>query len=142
MSDIVAVLVVPAEGDPGGLLAAGACGSIPPLVRRWDTARGPWWGRHYCPEGSVVTDDYGLPLWWDGSLVPEGWDRARRAYVAGAGAVLSHPAVRQVELLDPTPDQAVVLADGLLYRSFASRVVRLTRVDGRLVELEPVGVGT
>lgn len=135
--DVVAVLVVPAPGDPGGLLAPGACGARPPLVRRWDTARGPWWGRHYCPEGSVVTDDYGLPLWWDGCLVPEGWDRLRRRLRAAWPGREMWPAHMPD---DPTRDMvagyAIRIPDQLV-----SRVVLLTRVDGRLVELEPVGVG-
>lgn len=122
-AEIVAVLVVPAEGDPGGLLAPGACGSVPPSawVRRY--GRGARWtpglSGHRTPGDA-------LPLWWDGALVPEGWDRARRVGIS-------------VWNNEPNPDLGTVLvcATSLCDRGWGARVVRLARVDGRLVEVEP-----
>lgn len=133
MSDVVAVILVPSKGDPGRLLATGACGAIPPLVRRWDTGRGPWWGRHYCPEGSVATDDYGLPLWWDGRLVPEGWDRFVRALLPSDGRD-DRPVSRFPYLGE------VFRATGAAMPNIVEREIRLALdVGGRLVEVADAG---
>lgn len=139
-ADVVAVLVVPAPGDPGRLLARGACGSSPPVAHeagRWST---PTWMEGRDPDGPMFN---ALPLWWEGRLVEEGWSR-----LAYAEDRLSpdRPGVlprrrRQISLW-PDLEAVLALADGSVLRGIASRVIRLVRVDGRLVELEPVGVGT
>jgi hypothetical protein len=140
VSDIVAVLVVPAPNDPGGLLAKGACGGVPAMVG-WYPPDANWSRIEW-----MLAEDHAnrraLPLWWNGALCPEGWDRARRAYAVGVGAVLSHPAILYAESFDPTIGEVETMADGLCFQGLASRVVRLTRVGGRLVELEPAEVGT
>jgi hypothetical protein len=156
MSDIVAVLVIPADKDPGRLLEPGPCDAMPPVVvsghlcayeghRRWqlhsDFAGDGCYMCHYPLRA--------LPLWWNGALCPEGWDRARRALWESNALV--HPAHHSLlhsfrpddgDGLDPARDACEWLAVELVRLGLAVRVVRLTRVDGRLVELEPVGVGT
>ena len=152
MSDIVAVLVVAAEGDPGGLLAPGRCGAQPPMVHRavrelytgtdltWERLQlGDW-----STLGSVgASTESALPLWWDGQLVPEGWDRARRVLWTRGRHI--HPAHHyvvhaiEVESLDLETEGASTsaqwLAVELVRQGFGSRVVRLARADGRLVEV-------
>ncbi len=136
MADVVAVLVVPAEGDPGGLLSPGRCGSSlgggPPCAELYgvwcgaydamrETASDQWSG-----EPTEAPKAIALPLWWDGALVPEGWDRARRVHRA-TGWETSIKA-------NPTCSQAISLARDLV-AALGGRVVRLARVDGRLVEV-------
>lgn len=132
MSDIVAVLVVPADGDPGGLLrgADGSdrdrCGARPPSVGLYADRWYGWPG----PDGWKVRCD-GLPLWWDGAVVPDGWDRARRAsFEAGRASVGA------VQLFDPRLSDVLHIASGLVVGGMASRVVRFVQVDGCLVEVE------
>lgn len=166
MSDIVAVLVVPAVGDPGRLLRGGIALARPPMfvrertdpvcsecgaVARWSSApteqtSSCWvcsveW-RH---NGITLTgwtnwmatsarrDGYelALPLWWEGALVPEGWDRARR--VANDSPTM--PDYSSLRAFTATPESCGWLADALVTMDLASRVVRLARVDGRLVEV-------
>jgi hypothetical protein len=112
-----AILAVPVSGDPGGLLAWDAAGCV---MRRdgltTDAARPP-----------VVTLPDGrrcLPVWLDGALVPEGWDRLRRA-VCGQDA-------SQLSLFPFAPSQReVLLAAGIAARVFSmGRVVVLDFVDG------------
>lgn len=133
MSDIVAVLVIPAEGDPGGLLARGRLRAMPPSVHARlresvdDTEVGVW-GRPWAPQ---YKSESALPLWWDGALVPEGWDRAQRA--ANTHDTLDEDLFR----VHPDFDDVDAFAGGLVECGLASRVVRLARVDGRLVEVTP-----
>jgi hypothetical protein len=138
---IVAVLVVPAEGDPGGLLARGGCEARPPLVHRriaLITDPAYTWLNGWRTQGSIASDvESALPLWWDGALVPEGWDRARRVYAASCA---DHPDViadRAYDTPSPGMQRLLALADMLVSHGLvASRVVRLTRdADGRLVEV-------
>lgn len=71
------------------------------------------------PRGFVVA----LPLWWDGKLVPEGVDRARRVW---------RPTVADKDswlVISPTD-----LAHALVRQGDGSRVVLLDLVDGRLLE--------
>lgn len=127
MADVVAVLVVPAEGDPGGLLREGSCGPIPAMVANygsWGLAgQGP---RDWYITSTVWVGAVALPLWWDGALVPEGWDRARRV---ADDRFYS-------EMCDPDVDCAIEYAEFVAAKT-GGRVVRLARVDGRLVEVEP-----
>jgi hypothetical protein len=93
---IAAVLVVPTDGDPGGLLTPGPCGAVMP----WAGLVGDRWLAQGCRD---YTDCRGggcgcrpmevaLVLGWGGEVVPEGQDRAARALAerngrdAGRGA--------------------------------------------------------
>ena len=125
----MAVLVVPAERDPGELLRT---------RRPWYTFPPPTvtlgpngWriGRDVTDPMRVVMPHWALPLWWDGALVPEGWDRARRV----AHKVDLTERMR-IEAWNPTIEEVIRFADLLVKVSLAPRVVRLARVDGRLVE--------
>lgn len=134
MGEPVAVLVVPAKGDPGGLLAAGRCGTWPPA----SVCLGD--------EGWRVGIARALPLWWDGALVPEGWDRARRVWF-GSDAP-GRPDIGDDPLYDdlldavsiifePELEHVLALARSLTDIGRAFRVVLLDRVGGRLVERAP-----
>jgi hypothetical protein len=126
--EIVAVLVVPAEKDPAGLLAEGRCG-WPPAVAWTDHQPDGWHWRV-----GNTRKGHALPLWWDGALVPEGWDRARRAWFNSVA--VSHDAEAVYEMFDPTLELMLPLADSLVGTGLASRVARLTRdAEGRLVEV-------
>jgi len=90
---ITAVLLVPHEDDPLGLLALGELGAEPPRAYRcecglWrDTVAQP-----HCSCGLVGMDTAAaLGLAWDGKPVAEGLDRLWRAYQMPA---YSHPYVR------------------------------------------------
>ncbi len=91
---IAAVLLVPTDGDPLGLLNAGPCDSRPPIALEWQCpAHGRHWGaglrmdawaaEHFAH--NVSTSRSGcrtaLVLAWDGEPVAEGLDRARRCGV-------------------------------------------------------------
>ena len=76
MSEIHAVLLIPAEGDPHGLLSPGVGGSRPPMAFKWDTRYhrlkeddGRW-----AACGSEWPNKPGdaLVLAWDGKVVPAG----------------------------------------------------------------------
>lgn len=134
MSDIVAVLVVPAAGDPGGLLAVrDPWYTFPPPTVTWSEVRGWRIGRDVTNPMRVVMPHWALPLWWDGALVPEGWDRARRIIDS---APLPGAAMDFVHDFHPDVVMTEAIADWLVQASLAARVVRLARVDGRLVEVE------
>lgn len=69
-ADIVAVLVVPSDGDPGGLLREGPCLARAPFVQR------PGPTAHWLPTLTFYASaEKALVLWWDGRFVPEGWLR-------------------------------------------------------------------
>ena len=140
MSEIVAVLVVPAEGDPGGLLARPRIGACCPGEVYLDPHFG--WseaGDYYDREHDRAIVPRALALWLD-ALVPEGWDRARRV-IAGTlttPGLVGGDCVVVRRLGEPESlAGAQWLAAELVDCEFASRVVRLARVDGRLVEVEP-----
>ena len=155
MADPVAVLVVPAPGDPGGLLRDGPAGARPPVAvalkldaDRHVDMRAPlrWLAWHEVPESLVagtneeilhaLNAERALPLWWDGALVTEGWDWARRALVEHGR---THNAAGVYCFL-PLEDEVAALARRMVVDGLASRVVVLDLVDGRLVERE-VGRG-
>ena len=86
MSEIKAVLLIPAEGDPFGLLAEGPCGARPPTAAFWmcrqgHQEHGTWMGiAGGCPhpdhEGRLRPLRIGaglsaLVLAWDGGTVAE-----------------------------------------------------------------------
>ena len=84
MAEITTILLVPAEGDPKGLLAEGLWGARPPVAVR---AGGKWvpitqvvcqpWSMFNWEDGSRA-----LVLAYDGKPVPEGLDRVLRAHGA------------------------------------------------------------
>lgn len=127
------IVLVPAEGDPGRLTQPGALGCMPPVARRWP-ARDPGTWEHTPPSAEVVlnraawrSQEVGLAVWWDGALVPEGWDRLLRCIdTDDSDHAPRHPPVGEV----------VDMANyALRYKvNLASRVVLLDLVDGRLVE--------
>lgn len=139
------VLVVPAEGDPGGLLAfrrlaipsqptgrtlvASTEAARAPKVLGWDSGR----------DASSPLWPSALPLWWDGALVPEGWDRARRClrrldYVQRISSGIGNMTWQTLDTIDPICGQAITIAGWTVATGLASRVVLLDLVDGRLVE--------
>lgn len=131
---VVAVLVVPVERDPGGLLACGACGYPPAFAAKLfeDSA---WSLRWYVgrPQDLASFAAVALPLWWDSALVPEGWDRARRT--EGIGLEPLDEAWFALQDPDPELRRVDAFAVELVRAGLASRVVRLAKVDGRLVEV-------
>lgn len=125
MSDPIAVLVEPAERDPAGLLdpAPLGLGGCPACV-----TEGPGGWVHGMRSSPTGEPRWALPLWWEGSLVPEGWDRLRR--VMRAHALDQDPDAGQVRWAAAV---AVKHAPG----NACARVVLLDRIDGRLVERAP-----
>ena len=81
---MIAVLLVPAAGDPFGLLAPGKCGAMPPLAA-WYTGLGRW--EILC----VPVEKRALVLAWDSAVVVEGVDRIVRALNAARVAVGFRP---------------------------------------------------
>jgi hypothetical protein len=77
MSDIKAILLVPSEGDPHGLLREGPCGARPPMAvegsESWSAC--PWY-----PECGAIRAS--LVLAWDGKAVMEGCFRAEMTLTA------------------------------------------------------------
>ncbi len=81
MSEIERILIVPAKGDPHGLLAEGDCGGRPPMAWYCDDSQA-WeqWHRgmdHAEPcawAAMVERARCALVLAWDGKPVPEGLD--------------------------------------------------------------------
>jgi len=78
MPDIRAVLLVPEEGDPYGLLREGPCGARPPIAVDFGSPVG-WLGGIHKPGGFLRVLRRALVLAWDGEVVPEGMDRMVRA---------------------------------------------------------------
>lgn len=83
--------------------------------------------------------DDALPVWWDGALVPEGWDRARRVAWDRSG-------FPEGPELAATLDSAEVMCPGweavlrlarALEAAGLCRLVLLDLVDGRHVERAP-----
>lgn len=137
-ADVVAVLVVPAVGDPGRLLEKGSASHFAPAeVPRCGCGSWVW---HGCARLMTEPWHFALPLWWEEKLCPEGWDRARRRLLTPGGE--NHGLGMAAWAMLPEVGGVRTLADKLVEVGLASRVVRLARVDGRLVELEPVGVGS
>lgn len=146
------VLVVPPEGDGSLLLTPGAGGSLPPVAfgpfQREGAFRSQWsigWDTQMACEKGVWAEggERALLLWWDGKLVPEGWDRMRRV---GWDCLLWDYIDRwELNLHTPSAGELVVAAKRLtggpgrnlltgFHGKVASRIVLLDRVDDRLVE--------
>ena len=128
MDEPVAVLVVPAQrpevSDPFGLenpwSPAPQAFDAGQVDGRMEWQRLQMFPFERPPYGGLHT--FALVLWWEGALVPEGWDRAVRQFFEGW---LSNPPMATV----------LHLAERLVYDvGSASRVVLLERHDGRLVE--------
>ena len=91
MTDIHAVLLIPAEGDPHGMLREGPCGARPPIAcwdgERWRswTDNGCWW--------PVVPGRRALVFAWGGKPVAEGMDRATYAATSIPRWWVDHPAL-------------------------------------------------
>lgn len=96
---IQAVLLIPAEGDPHGLLREGLCGARPPIAQRCRACGSEWHpaetcGRDECLDvavGHAIGTDLfrhepkeALVIVWDGKPVPEGLHRMFCA-LRGAG---------------------------------------------------------
>ena len=80
MSKIHAVLLVPEEGDPHGLLREGPCGARPPMA--WQNAECRWFPLpHLSYDAALLGLEWqrALVLAWDGEPVVEGLDRLSRA---------------------------------------------------------------
>ncbi len=126
MADPHAILLVPTE-DGASLLALGRLGQRPPCLVSYPK-RGPDTQPPWSPYAIPTMDmGYGrvlaLPLWWDGELVPEGWDRARRACA-------------EIHDFRPLCSDVLVLARFLASAGLC-RVVLLDLVGGALVERAP-----
>ena len=130
------VVLVPTTAGRA-LTADGPLGALPPMVSRYPdgtTFAGipmDRWavehGRHAHGPRSRVTR--GLPLWWDGALVREGWWRAWCVWTAD----VSRPAPCPV---CPGLDDVLAICRELEAAGLC-RVVVLDLVDGALVECAP-----
>ena len=77
MINISAILIIPAEGDPHGLLKGGPCGSRPPMARAevdgpTGTRVGRWVPYHGLLDLSMHPDSRALVLAWEGKPVAAG----------------------------------------------------------------------
>jgi hypothetical protein len=137
----IAVLVVPAEGDPGGLLALAMGGGQPPVVRRCvsmivDVGAVRWVPGAPQLRGRKNRRETALPLWWDGDVVAEGWDRARR--LVDGDHRLPADAMEYVHDFYPSVFNVLTLAGWLIEAGAASRIVLLDRADdGSIAERAP-----
>ena len=140
MADPHAILLVPTE-DGASLLALGRLGQRPPCLVSYPK-RGPDTQPPWSPYAIPTMDmGYGrvlaLPLRWDGELVPEGWDRARRACAdLPRGQRPTGPVLMWLHDFRPLCSDVVVLAQFLASAGLC-RVVLLDLVDGVLVERAP-----
>ena len=128
MADPWGIVLVPTEAgraltEPGRRMEIPEHGSADrPRLQVTRAARPPevCWGyddatRSFPPNG--------LPLWWEGAMVPEGWDRAERVWVA------AYPRRCRTSDTDPGVSEALLLAEGLELDGLC-RVVLLDLVDG------------
>lgn len=90
MSSPRAILLVPATGDPHGLLAPGVCGARVPMAVRLGPPPAPW--VDLSPEDSRDMTDWewgmALVLAWEGVAVDAGRQHADAHYLARAVALL------------------------------------------------------
>lgn len=85
MKNIAGIIIVPQTAQARTtLMARWRNAPSPPASAVWNEADGGWdpdWSP-LCDTWDPVTNTGGvpcaLPIWWDGTLVPEGWDRLRR----------------------------------------------------------------
>lgn len=143
MGEPCGIVVVPTEAGRV-LTMEGPCGARAGMVFAAGTScldcgrAFPAWAP-MCPDCGGPGRSEGLPLWWDGALVPEGWDRARRVAFDAAGFTggpALAAALDAVEVVYPS-------AAGVLHMALAleaaglCRVVVLDLVDGAVVERAP-----
>lgn len=141
-TEIVAILAVPVEGDPGGLLAFHSeLGGGPPTAIL--TPDG-WVGSYAALRANaakqwngdelieLVSAPHALVLQWDGELCLDGFLRA-----ADLAAWWFDVGGRAALHVWADLDERLRIAEELVRRGHAGRVVRLARVDGRLVEVTP-----
>lgn len=143
-----AILLVPTEGDPGGLLADEACGALPPMVSSRIPSndkpsielRDEWaveHGRH--AHGPRTRTVFALPLRWDGMPVPGGIFRAWQAWGPDEDPEFESTGWSTYDVLGEALDSAGA-AKWLAYaveRCGRGSVVVLDLVDGRHVERAP-----
>jgi len=85
---IRAILLIPADGDPHGLLAAGPCGARPPVMWNGRVNGGAdVWQPHPGTPGTARYDLQALVLAWDGEVVPVGCLLATRPTTANLRTV-------------------------------------------------------
>lgn len=100
MSEIKAVLLVPAEDDPHGLLREGPCGARPPMAYLYKRAWAPCTAR-----GAHSFDKRrALVLAWGGQTVVEGMDRLDWCRHRGWGRPGRGQSANYVPAHDDVPD--------------------------------------
>lgn len=99
---ISTILLVPADGDPHGLLADGVCGAKPPILDGWacnDAQHGLWWtfGRDLeppicdvCSARKRWEEARALVLAYQGKPVPEGCSRVLASIAEGEPGIDRH----------------------------------------------------
>ena len=118
------VLVVPVAGDPADIAHGATHLPIPRgMVPATTEGRPP---RALVMMGGVARD--ALPLMWDGQVVDEAWDRARRVLHNIPNA--PDEAIVYVHEFDPTPEAVLAVAVWLVRLVVAERVLRLVREGG------------
>lgn len=123
----VAILAVPATGDPGRLLSNGDALPFRDVngISITSTRSGSPPRVTLFRMSAPLQDRIGpstLPLWWDNKLVADGWDRAYRlvSLQTAPGIPQRHPNVEQV----------LAFAALLVEQGFTAGVVLLDLVDG------------
>lgn len=89
MSSPRAILLVPAAGDPHGLLATGACGARPPLAYYFPGSK-TWnalddMSRRWRGSRPSELEPHALVLVWGSVVIQEGCDRAARVLASREG---------------------------------------------------------
>ena len=106
LSRIRGVIFVPAAEDPGKLVAEGPCHGFPPLAAlAWPPSAKRWGivAAEKRPETPPKDEVNGLPLWWDGALVPDSWLRALWVSAVSGRGINPFPSLLEM------PDFALVL---------------------------------
>lgn len=112
MADIAAVILIPAKGDPHGLLRIGPCGAMPPMASKvwqrdvWAADPDPPWEAGQPPRG---WGQRALVLAWEGEPVAEGIARCLHGLALREGC--------------PFDPHLVVFADDVYRRERAWRLI-------------------
>ena len=112
---LAALPPTPRFGSPnrGVLLRAGVLGSGPPLMARFEPG-GDWFRDGFNRDDLSEVVELGLPLWWNGALVPEGWFRAW-SLAREAGMTSWRPSeMRALRRLPPKVDRETLVVLGKL----------------------------
>ena len=116
------IVGVPLQGS--ALLRTGACSSgAPAAIYRYSDR---WLCRSVLCPSLCDNPRLGLPLWWQGKLVPEAWDRARRE-IAKQGWSSRPSLPDSVWALDPTIKGVLMLANELVQRGLGDEVFTLAQ---------------